>query len=420
MILKILYCLTVTVWCQEDQDAVEREAVFITRPQNLMVNQGDTIRLPCYVDNIEGSVLLWKFGETILTVGGRVIDKSDKHQRLELHEENNGNYLVISGAESEDSGSYQCQISSFVPRHIQHNVIVRTRPLVTVEPGSVEARQGDNVSLTCSVVSGQPRPEISWSPPAGALDTSHLYNDTLLLTNVSGGESGVYQCHADNGHPEQHSASVSVQVSHPPVLDQSLHWIQSSQPGLHSLQCRVLFSHPPAQVLMFTSEEYQLNTSLALDNVTQTGDLWSVSVNIDDLSQDRKFHCVAENDEGESEMMIVVSRRPDSPQISHNQTMLVITVKSDVPVTKFNLETRAGTQLIKHVLTAEKTDNNTWTGHHKLGDRDNVPVIVRAVNQFGAGAWSQWTTVKRGSVSQGVHHYLSTALSLSLLRVILL
>ena len=41
----------------------------------LEVNTGDTVRLPCLVDRLEGFVMLWKKKDNILTVAEQIIDK---------------------------------------------------------------------------------------------------------------------------------------------------------------------------------------------------------------------------------------------------------------------------------------------------------------------------------------------------------
>ena len=70
---------------------------FNTEPQTLLVNEGDTVRLPCYVDKLEGFVMLWKRNKEIVTVGSQIIDKN-----LRLEESSNGNTLVIGPASPND------------------------------------------------------------------------------------------------------------------------------------------------------------------------------------------------------------------------------------------------------------------------------------------------------------------------------
>ena len=130
---------------------IEGNAKFKTLPKHIMVNEGETIRLPCLVDKIEGYVLLWKFGDgdKLLSVGSKVVS-SDREERIKLEEEKNGNYLVINSATSQDSGNYDCHISDYVPLEIRHSVIVRTRPEVTVERRQVEVEEGEDIRLTCT------------------------------------------------------------------------------------------------------------------------------------------------------------------------------------------------------------------------------------------------------------------------------
>ena len=48
---------------------------FLSTKQELLVNEGDTVRLPCIVDRLEGFVLLWKKNMNIIAVSSQIIDK---------------------------------------------------------------------------------------------------------------------------------------------------------------------------------------------------------------------------------------------------------------------------------------------------------------------------------------------------------
>ena len=48
---------------------------FVTSPQSVIVNEGDTVRLPCMVERLEGFVLLWKRNMDIVTVASQIIYK---------------------------------------------------------------------------------------------------------------------------------------------------------------------------------------------------------------------------------------------------------------------------------------------------------------------------------------------------------
>ena len=70
---------------------------FLSTEQSLLVNEGDTIKLPCMVDRLEGFVMLWKKNNNIITVGDQIIDKS-----VRLEKSENGNSIVMGPATIED------------------------------------------------------------------------------------------------------------------------------------------------------------------------------------------------------------------------------------------------------------------------------------------------------------------------------
>ena len=54
-------------------------------------------------------------------------------ERVRLVEEDNGNHLVIGPVTPEDAGVFTCQISSYQPRELSHNVSVLGRKLSDVK-----------------------------------------------------------------------------------------------------------------------------------------------------------------------------------------------------------------------------------------------------------------------------------------------
>merc|ERR1711892_406685 len=95
---------------KEDEYRVMATPRFLSTPQTLLVNEGDTIRLPCKVDRLEGFVMLWKKDKNIITVGDQIVDKS-----VRLEKTKNGNSIAIGPATIEDEADYTCQISSYKP-----------------------------------------------------------------------------------------------------------------------------------------------------------------------------------------------------------------------------------------------------------------------------------------------------------------
>ena len=91
---------------KEDEYRVLSTPRFLSTPQTLLVNEGETIRLPCKVDRLEGFVMLWKKNKDIITVGDQIIDKS-----VRLEKTSNGNSIVIGPATTEDEAVRKLRIS---------------------------------------------------------------------------------------------------------------------------------------------------------------------------------------------------------------------------------------------------------------------------------------------------------------------
>ena len=97
---------------KEDEYRVLSTPRFLSTPQTLLVNEGDTIRLPCKVDRLEGFIMLWKKNKDIITVGDQIIDKSVRLEKTE-----NGNSIVIGPATIEDEAVRKLEI--LISKNIQ-------------------------------------------------------------------------------------------------------------------------------------------------------------------------------------------------------------------------------------------------------------------------------------------------------------
>ena len=139
----------------EEEGEEPIEAVFITEPNQEMVNAGGEFRLPCFLETMSDYVLVWKFSgsgqtDTILSVDQKVIDR-EEGGRVSVEKEAEGNWLVVSQVEEKDSGRYTCMVSAFQPKSVEHRVIVRSRPEVAVERDVVTVVEGGQVVVGCRV-----------------------------------------------------------------------------------------------------------------------------------------------------------------------------------------------------------------------------------------------------------------------------
>lgn len=112
--------------------AISRTPKYISESMSMLVNEGETVRLPCMVDRLQGFVLLWKKKEDILAVGKQIIDK-----KFKMDINNNGNNLIIEQISPEEEGEYTCQVSAYEPKFLTHKITVRVEPEIETVPSEL-------------------------------------------------------------------------------------------------------------------------------------------------------------------------------------------------------------------------------------------------------------------------------------------
>jgi len=283
------------------EQAVLQNPKFVTEQQNVLVNEGDNIRLPCIVDRLEGFVMLWKKGKDIITVASQIIDK-----RVRLDEVENGNYLIIGQSTPEDSGEYSCQISAYNPTELTHTVRIRTSPVITTTPEKeLVAVVGSSVTLNCRVESGSPQPTVEWKRE-GEEKALESHGGVLTISKVTRHMGGVYTCLADNGFsPEPVTKAVKLEVHYAPHISVEHPRLETGYGETQELVCMV-HAHPKAKVTWLKGGE-PIDTNLpdiVENSVKHRYSLTLLSVSSDKLGE---YQCKAENDVGEALKTITVA-----------------------------------------------------------------------------------------------------------------
>ena len=114
------------VYNDPDQSEETTNPRIITEPLTVMVNEGDVIRLPCRVDDLDHIPLLWKKDSDIISIGDKTIDT-----RFCLESDNKGYTLVgitlvLGPAEKSDAGEYTCQLASDPQTVLRHQIKVKS------------------------------------------------------------------------------------------------------------------------------------------------------------------------------------------------------------------------------------------------------------------------------------------------------
>merc|ERR1719361_2419516 len=89
-----------------------------------------------------------------------------------------GNYLLVLDSSPSDAGQYRCSVSAYNKREIVHQLRIRVAPTILTEPTgpAVTLQEGDDLSLSCSTVTGPPPPVLRWGRCAGQVlaESPHL------------------------------------------------------------------------------------------------------------------------------------------------------------------------------------------------------------------------------------------------------
>jgi len=303
----------------DHRDTVETELMrtpdFVSVPQMIEVNMGDTVRLPCLVDRLEGFVMMWKKKEEILTVATQIIDK-----RVRLEEERNGNYLIIGQVNPNDTGVYTCQISAWKPTELHHNLTVRVPPEITLEPAEeMVIKSGETATLSCTATTGTPSPKLSWYKVSshGEEDMSaHVTLDgntaRLQLRHVTRHSAGHYQCRADNGYLPV-TSQVMVHVEYSPEIHVDNNVVLTSVGSEEEISCNV-HAYPHASVTWMKEDKTIDNNDPGVVVTNKHHHHSLILLSMDNTTVGR-YYCVASNTLGQATKSILVTGLPANVEV---------------------------------------------------------------------------------------------------------
>ncbi|XP_022801378.1 vascular endothelial growth factor receptor 3-like isoform X1 [Stylophora pistillata] len=131
--------------------------------------------------------------------------------------------LRISLVQPGDNGTYICTMKqnkgpnrvTSTPKNILVSVIVR--PEVSVSGASNFIIEGENVTLTCKIIQGQPQPQITW------FKNNELKGNTMSLSfnDIKKEDAGLYTCEAKNVGGSS-TGNINITVKVPPHLNPDL------------------------------------------------------------------------------------------------------------------------------------------------------------------------------------------------------
>jgi len=380
---------------------------FVTAPQNIVINEGDTVRLPCIVERLEGFVLLWKRESDIITVANQIIDK-----RVQLEEETNGNYLILGQAGPEDSGEYTCQISAYKPTEITHSLTIRVEPVISTVPDStLTVPEGSPVKLECSLVSGTPLPELSWIKGEHKVD-----GEVLEIEEISRDQAGAYRCLGSNGFgPTPVEKEVTVEVTYAPEIEVEEAYIVTNVDAEQEIVC-VVNSSPAADVSWKINDTPLDSDSpgIVLTHKENRHSLLIISASNHSVG---RYSCTARNELGEAIGVADISGEAGPAVIlsSHisdktNEFNLEWSVESESPIDMFEVAVKeeGEAKWDLHEVIVDTDNNNTSINDTSEADSihrgellltnlepsTSYEVTIASKNSFGMGSRGDIFTFK--------------------------
>jgi len=381
--------------------------IFKSVSQTLIVDSGDTVRLPCIVDRLEGFVMLWKKQGDILTVAHQIQNK-----RYSLVSEKNGNHLVISQIKEEDAGVYTCWMSVADLTEQHHTVQVRTEPAIRTEPDQLMiVREGSPANLVCAAIAGNPVPKLTWKRRSDADEEIYTRvhvtetQATLALGQVTRASAGEYTCLADNGYNNKTvEKTVQLKVEYPPTVRIMEKTVHTGLGDEEELVCHV--TGVPLPKVQWYRDGHPLDSRTNNVLIFQKNGRHSLTLLNIDGSSVGDYQCVANNSEGvdasrvkltgHAKEAIILSSTESQEKYSYT---LFWQVESKSPVSKFIIYLRkVGDSLWKNYevdvdvpeFIADDDNNNyqkdTVNGRFKITGLEEASVYqvkIAAENVFG-------------------------------------
>uniref|UniRef100_A0A1B6E7S8 Ig-like domain-containing protein n=1 Tax=Clastoptera arizonana TaxID=38151 RepID=A0A1B6E7S8_9HEMI len=277
---------------------------FVSRGQTYRAVIGDTLVLPCEVEDLGNFVLLWRRGSSVLTADKIMVIRDPRFRLVD------GFNLEIGNVMPQDAGDYVCQIGDGDNRDQIHTVEILVPPSIRTSPssGQLTARKGGTITFECKA-SGNPVPSIVWSRKDNALPSGDktIEGFSITLEKIDRHQAGVYQCTASNGVGEPVTVDMQLDVLYPPEIEVERSWVHSGEGYEAQLVCIV--HGEPAPNLVWFQDSFLLEQT-EKRSMESRGNKHTLTVRNVQGADFGNYSCVAENSLGKAKKYMELSGRP--------------------------------------------------------------------------------------------------------------
>ncbi|XP_050694471.1 protein amalgam-like isoform X2 [Eriocheir sinensis] len=362
----------------------------MARPQTFTVEVGQSVIIPCDVDNPTGrnKLIIKKQpagggSEKLLSVGS---EKVTPDPRIDIK----GSRLTISHTRPRDAGTFLCHFDLEPPVQLRHTLDVQFAPTVqALVPPEQHVPKGNSVTLECKA-HGNPEPIIRWSHQEGPLPSGYHTSQgpRLTLEKVDRRAEGTYLCTADNGIGEPASAAMAITVEYPPEVVAEKKIVTTGEGDEVDLVC-IVHGRPPPDVVwtrdgrplpdtLMDTQLHQPRTHTAHDaHMTQNHVAHRHTLSIKPVTEKDfgAYVCIAENTHGRKNAVIQMTGLPKPPEITSSPNggestsyTLTLQTESYYPLTEF-------------IIKYRKTHTGAWHKNHTMvmaGSWEKVSKIVES------------------------------------------
>ncbi|VDM54766.1 unnamed protein product [Angiostrongylus costaricensis] len=371
-----------------------------------LVNEGEQLELPCYVQDLGSESIIWRRNENLLFIDEENLAEDE---RMQVIKDGSNSTLTIFDVEPMDMTDYVCAVSE-PEQEIVYKIIVNTPPTVVISPDEPEylLSVGDEHVVVRCLAKGNPTPLIRWIRKDEKMPTDiSIRGPHLVISKAKKSHSGEYECIANNTAGSD-SASLKIQVNErEDAANHEAPWVKTEQtfvPVKKNADVNISCSYdgtPSPQSewffngykINFSEERFRNAAQYAQRRVNHTSTILTViGINEDSFGD---YMCRISNNLGMAFAVIHVSGRPGPPSLKLDGFDLTWTVRSYEPVIEYRIYYRP-----------EKADD--WNKYDSIrvnkGDNNGDDVwqhSVSLLSYLAAGVRYEVTVKARNALGWG-------------------
>ncbi|VDN01079.1 unnamed protein product [Thelazia callipaeda] len=211
----------------------------------------------------------------------------------------------------------------YTSSHFRRNVTLNVQypssvPKIKIPGGLTVLKPGDNLTMECVVIGGNPPPKLFWRFQQNFIDSHYKYNVSTRETKssysivVDANDNGaVYGCHASNlATKESLFESIRLLVAYAPRSVEIYSKTTARIEHEFTVRCRTEPSNPPSRISWLIDGKFLPPTGqIHLEQTVGTVTVSNLTMNLTDIDPVKhqfQVQCVARNDEGAASKQIII------------------------------------------------------------------------------------------------------------------